>query len=116
MDEEGRAQAMRHRKSTGSVVDLRLLSIQTALGHFPTVALTSQLVENQPLTSRPTPGDPTTPPDTQPTIVLVEFLTSLALSGRFAERFERCAHFGDEDRRLLPGGEVGAFGELVIVD
>ena len=48
--------------------------------------------------------------------IALERLLSLVLSGRFAERFKRCTHFGDEGRRLLPGGEVGANGELVIVD
>jgi hypothetical protein len=43
-------------------------------------------------------------------------LCALRSSDRAPERFERCAHLGHEDLRLLPGSEVGAFGELVVVD
>src|SRR4029450_12820690 len=37
-------------------------------------------------------------------------------SARLAQRLERGAHLGAERRRLLPGGEVTAFIELVVVD
>ena len=38
------------------------------------------------------------------------------LSGSFAKRFERRAHLFGEKLRLLPGREVTAFVELVVVD
>jgi hypothetical protein len=36
--------------------------------------------------------------------------------GWSAQRLERGAHLGGEQVRLLPGGEVAAFAELVAVD
>ena len=39
-----------------------------------------------------------------------------ALLSKLPQRFEGRAHFADEQFRLFPRREVGAFGELVVVD
>src|SRR5258705_325917 len=41
---------------------------------------------------------------------------ALKSSDRFAERLEGGAHLGGEERRLLPGREMRAFVELVVMD
>src|SRR5262249_58366134 len=39
-----------------------------------------------------------------------------SISTWLAQRTKRSAHLGDKELRLLPGGEMGAFVELVIMD
>jgi hypothetical protein len=41
---------------------------------------------------------------------------AIVRSDGLAERFEGCAHFRHEERRLFPGRKVRAFGKLVVVD
>ena len=41
---------------------------------------------------------------------------ALPASSRITQRLERRSHFGGEDRRLLPGREVAAFVEPVVVN
>ena len=43
-------------------------------------------------------------------------MRSLHCSGRLAQRRKPARSFGSQQRRLLPGGEVAAAVELVVVD
>jgi hypothetical protein len=53
-------------------------------------------------------------PNNEFTLIYIYFLFDS--DWNLPQRFETRAHFTHEELRLFPGGEVGAFGELVVVD
>src|SRR5579864_399087 len=50
------------------------------------------------------------------TIILFVGLFAQSRSHRFAQWLEACAHLFAKELRLLPGREMAAFGELVVMD